>query len=91
MYNLLKKGDFRWRKKFRKLPTREQLVEEIGVDWLANRMYNVMYRYMFANLPDSVDMIRVKSWEFVYIVHNCTHYYVLEIIQKEPFSFAEQY
>lgn len=83
----LKKGTFRWRKKFRYLPTRQQLAQELGVEWLANRLYTLLCRYL--SLGNEIHMLRVKEWEFVYIIHMNSYGTTFEIIQKEPFTNTE--
>lgn len=90
-YKELKQGTFRWRKKYRHLPTREMLVKDIGVDWLANRVDNIMYRHIFDMLPTKVKMIRIEQWEFTYIIMQNTHYASIEIIQNKPFAYADIY
>lgn len=87
----LKKGQYRWRGKFRHLPNRETLVNEIGINWLANRFWTIIYRHLFDHLPDEVQLVRVKSEEFIFIVHKMHNMYNLEIIQKEPFYLPEYY
>lgn len=86
-FKQLKKGTFRWRKKFRYLPTREQMTQAMGVDWLANRFYGLIYKHILCG--GELQMLRIKEWEFVYIVNITTHYTCLEIIQKEPFQNTE--
>lgn len=86
-YKELKQGTFRWRKRFRNLPTREQIVQELGMSWLANRLYGVIYKHM--QCGGTLKMLRVQEWEFVYIIHITPFYTQLEIIQKEPFPYGE--
>lgn len=81
-YKELKKGTFRWRKKFRYLPNREELIEELGIEWLANRMYGVIYKHM--SMGGELQLLRIREYEFVYIVHIHEFFTSLEIIQKEP-------
>ena len=81
IYQQLKQGTFRWRKKFRYLPTREQIVQELGIDWLANRLYGIIYKHI--SCGGSLQMLRVQEWEFVYIIHITMHFTQLEIIQRE--------
>ena len=88
-YKELKKGTFRWRKKFRYLPTREQITKELGIDWLANRIYGVIYKHI--QFGGRLEMLRIQEWEFVYIININKYYTSLEIIQKEPFEYPELY
>lgn len=88
-YQQLKQGTFRWRKKFRYLPTREQIVKELGVDWLANRLYGIIYKHL--SCGEKLQMLRVQEYEFVYIVHITLHYTAIEIIQREPFDYPKYY
>lgn len=81
MIDTLKKGKYRWRGKFRHLPDRETLVYEIGVEWLANRLWTIMYRHIFDQCED-VQLIRVKWHEFTFIINNMYHLYSIEIIQN---------
>lgn len=92
MMQALKKGTFRWRKKFRYLPSHQQLIDEIGIDWLANRLYHIIYVYFYARLPTlETEIVRVKHWEFMYIIHKTMHFTSIEIIQKEPFELPKYY
>lgn len=88
-YKELKQGKFRWRKKFRYLPNRKEIVKELGVEWLANRLYGIIYKHI--SCGGTLHMLRVKEYEFVYIIHITMHYTQLEIIQKEPFNYPELY
>lgn len=90
-YERLKKGTFRWRRRFRQMPTREMILKELQIDWLTNRLYNLIWRYIYNALPDTIELVRVREWEFVYIIHQEIHGVTIEIIQKEPFPYADQY
>ena len=81
MIKALKKGNFRWRKKFRYLPNRQQLIDEIGIEWLANRFYAAIWRHNATS--NNLEMMRIRSHEFVFIINKSIHQYTLEIIQYE--------
>lgn len=91
IYKQLKKGTFRWRRKFRHVPTREIILKELTVDWLANRLDNVIWKYIHNTLPHTMELVRVREWEFVYIIHQEIMGVTIEIIQKEPFPYADLY
>lgn len=88
-YKELKQGTFRWRKKFRYLPTQEQIIQELGIDWLANRLYGIIYKHI--SCGGTLNMLRVQEWEFMYIIQITKFYTQLEIIQREPFEHANIY
>lgn len=81
----LKLGTFRWRKKFRYLPTREKLIDAIGIEWLANRLYSIIYKH--SQPGEELQMIRIKQFEFIYIVQITMFYTCIEIIQKNPINY----
>ena len=84
-----KKGTFRWRKHYKKMPTREQLVEDLNCDWLANRLVNIIHKYYGKYACDEVQMLRVREFEFVYIINTMNFQVTLEIMQKCPFGAEE--
>lgn len=83
MINKIKQGTFRWRRRFRHMPTLEILKKELPVKWLAYRLLNIIYRHIYSQRPHEVQMVRVKQFEFVYIIRQDTYGVTLEIIQKE--------
>ena len=80
MIDTLKKGTYRRRMKFRHLPDRETLVNEIGVEWLANRLWTIIYRHIL-NQYESIELLRVNWHEFTFIIHKMHNMYNIEIIQ----------
>lgn len=91
MKTKLKQGTFRWRRRFRHMPTLEILKKELPVDWLAMRVYNAIWRYIYGPLPHKVELVRVREFEFQYIIHQDTYGVAIEIIQKEPKNDVELY
>lgn len=88
-YKELKQGTFRWRKKFRYLPTREQLAKELGIEWLANRLYYVMFLHIARIENQQLKSLRVSWLEFDYIIQKQPHEWVFEILQQEPKHFED--
>lgn len=84
MINEIKKGTFRWRRKFRYLPTRDQLAKELGIEWLANRLYYVMFLHIARIENQQLKTLRVNWLEFDYIIQKQPHEWVFEILQQEP-------
>lgn len=84
MVQKIKQGTFKWRRRFRHMPTLEILRKEIPVGWLANRVYHVIWRYVYGALPHKVELIRVSEFEFQYIIHQDAYGVAITIIQKEP-------
>lgn len=80
------KGTFRWRKYYKKMPSREQLLKDVKCDFLVNRLLNVMHKYLYKYAGDDVQMLRVRELEFVYIINLMNYSVTLEIMQKEPLS-----
>ena len=91
IYKKLKQGTFRWRRRFRHMPTRKIILKELPINWLVNRLNNVIWKYIQLALPHKVECIRVREWEFVYIILQDSYGVTIEIIQKEPFNYTKLY
>lgn len=87
----LKNGTYRKVLKFRSCPTRKQLIEQIRIEWLANRLYSILYVMQNKEHIMDIKMFRIQYLEHTYIMVKTMYQYRLEIIQTKPMENVPEY